>query len=121
MVKHAYLSASSSGRWLKCPPSAKLCAEESDRASPYAEQGTDAHALCEYLVESALGRPCEDPTQNLRWHDAEMQEAAEGYRDFVMEQTEKTLRRSINMCRATAGLFTLGRAGLWHRRLCYRR
>ncbi len=88
MAKHAYLSASSSGRWLKCPPSAKLCAEESDRASPYAEQGTDAHALCEYLVESALGRPCEDPTQNLRWHEAEMQEAAEGYRGFVMEQTE---------------------------------
>ena len=89
MAKHAYLSASASGRWLKCPPSAKLCAEESDRASPYAQQGTDAHALCQHLVETALGRPSEDPAENLTWYDAEMREAAEGYRDFVMEQVEE--------------------------------
>ena len=28
MGKHAFLSASSSHRWLECPPSAKLCAEQ---------------------------------------------------------------------------------------------
>ena len=94
MAKHAYLSASSSERWLKCPPSAKLCAEEKDRASPYAAQGTDAHALCQYLVETALGRPSKDPTKDLTWYDAEMQEAAEGYRDFVLEQLEE----ARNLC-----------------------
>ena len=88
MAKHAYLSASASERWLKCPPSARLCAQEEDKGSPYAQQGTDAHELCQYLVEQALGRPCRDPTEDLTWYDAEMQEAAEGYRDFVMEQVE---------------------------------
>lgn len=88
MAKHAYLSASASDRWLHCPPSAKLCAQEEDRGSPYAQQGTDAHELCQYLVEKALGRQCRDPTEDLTYYDAEMQEAAEGYRDFVMEQVE---------------------------------
>ena len=51
MAKHAYLAASASERWLKCPPSAKLCAQEEDRGSPYAQQGTDAHELAAYLTE----------------------------------------------------------------------
>ena len=86
MTKHAYLSASASHRWLACPPSAKLCAELEDQTSPYAEQGTDAHELCQYLVEKALGRDVADPTENLSWHDPEMQDAAEGYCSYVMEQ-----------------------------------
>ena len=86
MAKHAYLSASASHRWLACPPSAKLCAQEEDRGSPYAQQGTDAHELCQYLVEKALGYRVREPTEDLTWYDAEMQEAAEGYCSFVMEQ-----------------------------------
>ena len=86
MAKHAYLSASASHRWLACPPSAKLCAQEEDRGSPYAQQGTDAHELCQYLVEKAQGYDVRDPTENLTWYDAEMQEAADGYCSFVMEQ-----------------------------------
>ena len=88
MPKHAYLSASASHRWLACPPSAKLCAQEEDRGSPYAAQGTCAHELGQYLVEKALGRPCRDPTEDLDFYDAEMQEAAEAYCSFVMEQVE---------------------------------
>lgn len=86
MAKHAYLSASASHRWLACPPSAKLCAQEEDRGSPYAQQGTDAHELCQYLVERALGHKARDPTEDLTFYDSEMQEAAEGYCSFVMEQ-----------------------------------
>ena len=56
MPKHAYLSASASHRWLACPPSAKLCANIADQTSEYAQQGTDCHELCAYLVEKALGR-----------------------------------------------------------------
>ena len=52
MPKHAYLSASASHRWLACPPSAKLCASIPDQASEYAQQGTDCHELCAYLVRS---------------------------------------------------------------------
>ena len=88
MPKHAYLSASASHRWLACPPSAKLCANIADQTSEYAQQGTDCHELCAYLVEKALGRAVTDPTENLTFYDAEMQSCAEEYRNYVLEQIE---------------------------------
>ena len=90
MPKHAYLSASASHRWLACPPSAKLCANILDQASEYAQQGTDCHELCAYLVEKALGRDAIDPTENLTYYDAEMQNCAEEYRNYILEQIEAT-------------------------------
>jgi len=89
MAKHAYLSASSSHRWLSCPPSAKLCAEIRDEASPYAQQGTDAHELCQYKVEKALGRDPNNPTEKLTWFDAEMENCTDEYCTYVMEQVEE--------------------------------
>lgn len=86
MAKHAFLAASASERWLHCPPSAKLCAQEDDQGSEYARQGSDAHALCEHFLLKALGRETRDPTEDLTYYDAEMQEAAEAYAAFVMEQ-----------------------------------
>ena len=88
-VKHAFLSASASHRWLECPPSAKLCAEQDDRASPYAKQGTDAHALCEYKVLTALGRPAQDPTEDLDFFDTEMDNCTDEYCTYVMEQLQE--------------------------------
>ncbi|MGI6095809.1 MAG: DUF2800 domain-containing protein [Lachnospiraceae bacterium] len=88
MPKHAYLSASASHRWLACPPSAKLCANILDQASEYAQQGTDCHELCAYLVEKALGKDVIDPTENLTYYDAEMQNCAEEYRNYILEQIE---------------------------------
>ena len=88
MPKHAYLSASASHRWLACPPSAKLCANIADQTSEYAQQGTDCHELCAYLVEKALGRAGTDPTESLTFYDAEMQSCAEEYRNYVLEQIE---------------------------------
>lgn len=89
MPRHAYLSASASHRWLSCPPSAKLCAEIKDETSPYAQQGTDAHELCEYKVLRALGEEVKDPTENLDFFDMEMADATDEYCSFVMEQYEK--------------------------------
>lgn len=89
MAKHAYLAASASDRWLHCPPSAKLCAQGEDLGSPYAQQGTDAHELCQYLLEKGLGRDVKDPTENLTWYDAEMQEACEGYAAYVLGQVSE--------------------------------
>ena len=37
--KHAMLSASSSARWLACPPSAQLCAALPDTVTYYALEG----------------------------------------------------------------------------------
>lgn len=90
MSGHAFLSPSASHRWLNCPPSAKLCAAVPDQSSPYAQQGTDAHSLCAYLVENALGRESKDPTEDLAYYDSEMQSCAEGYAAFVIEEYEKS-------------------------------
>ena len=85
---HAILSASSSERWLNCPPSARLCEAYEDKGSDYAAEGTDAHALCEYRLKQALGIPAEDPIENLSWYNEEMEECAAGYAAYVVELLE---------------------------------
>ncbi|MFW5669046.1 MAG: DUF2800 domain-containing protein, partial [Acetivibrio ethanolgignens] len=88
-TNHAFLSASASHRWLNCPPSAKLCEGVPDTPSPYAQEGTDCHELCASLVEKALGKKVKDPTKNLAYYNAEMQNCAEEYCSFVLEQLEE--------------------------------
>ena len=85
---HAILSASSSDRWLHCPPSARLCESYDDKGSDYAAEGTDAHALCEYKLRRALGMEAADPTENLTWFNEEMSDCANGYSAYVLEQVE---------------------------------
>ena len=85
---HAILSASSSERWLHCPPSARLCETYEDKGSDYAAEGTDAHSLCEYKLRKALGMAVKDPTEHLTWYNAEMEDCANGYAAFIMEQVE---------------------------------
>ena len=87
-TKHAVLSASSSERWLNCPPSARLCEAYEDKGSDYAAEGTDAHTLCEYRLKQALGIPAEDPIENLSWYNEEMEECATGYAAYVVELLE---------------------------------
>lgn len=85
---HAVLSASSSERWLHCPPSARLCEVYEDKGSDFAAEGTDAHALCEYRLKQALGLPAENPIENLSWYNEEMEDCATGYAAYVMELFE---------------------------------
>ena len=73
--KHAMLSASSSARWLACPPSAQLCAALPDTVTYYALEGTCAHELAEYKVQKLLGNPASNPTENLDFYDAEWKTA----------------------------------------------
>lgn len=83
MGNHALLSASSSHRWLSCPPSARLCAGVNDKGSEYAQQGTDAHSLCQYKLEHSLGMESTDPTENLTFYDEEMNQCAEDYAAYI--------------------------------------
>ena len=83
--KHAILGASSASRWIACPPSALLNAALPDEPSPYAEEGTKAHALCEYLLLKKLGENPEVPAD----YDDEMFSCAEGYRDYLISEMEK--------------------------------
>lgn len=96
MGSHALLSASSSHRWISCPPSARFCENCHDQSSEYAKQGTDAHSLCQYKLESALGMDTTDPTDSLNFYDEEMESCAESYVSYVMEQRAKALECCID-------------------------
>lgn len=89
MGKHALLSASASHRWLNCPPSVRISEGIPDRGSEYAQEGTDAHSLCEYRLKKLLGMEAVDPTEHLDWYNGEMEECAENYASYVLELLEK--------------------------------
>lgn len=55
MTEHALLSASSSHRWLRCPPSARLEQRFENKTSESAEEGTLAHKLGELTLKLNLG------------------------------------------------------------------
>ena len=74
--RHALLGPSSSHRWLACPPSARLEETFPDVTSEYAEEGTQAHALCEALLTKRV----------IFCDDEEMLGYAEAYCDFVEEE-----------------------------------
>mgnify|MGYP001114426321 CR=1 FL=1 len=98
MGKHALLSASSSHRWLACPPSARLCENYEDTGSEYAQQGTDAHSLCEHKLKLALGMETKDPTAEISFYEEEMEECACGYAEYVLllvEEAKKTCKDPV--------------------------
>ena len=91
---HAILSASSAKRWMSCPPSARL--EEKlrdrfgDRSSPFAEEGTRAHALAELKLQKEIGL-INDFSYKLQREamtgvDNEMEWATDRYVDIVMQK-----------------------------------
>jgi len=84
--QHAFLSPSSSGRWFRCPPSARLCEQFPDMGSVFAAEGTEAHRLCEFLLHETLGVPDEDPRPGLACWTEEMEECCRGYARFVNER-----------------------------------
>ena len=88
--KHAVLSASSSHRWLHCPPSIRLCEKYEDKSSSYAAEGTDAHELCEFRLKELLGIKAENPIENLSYYNEEMEDCANGYASCVLELLENT-------------------------------
>ncbi|MDO4717531.1 MAG: DUF2800 domain-containing protein [Propionibacteriaceae bacterium] len=81
---HAVLSASSSSRWLACPPSALLNADTPDSCGDAAEQGTAAHALAEHKLRRALKRRSHKPASP--WIDDEMEEHTDSYVTWVVER-----------------------------------
>jgi len=85
---HAILSASSSNRWLQCPPSARLGESYEDKGSDYTAEGTNAHSLCEYKLRKTLGQKAKNPTKQLSWYSEEMEDCATGYAAYILEQVE---------------------------------
>lgn len=84
-LSHSALPASSSARWLACPPSAKLNAMAADTSSDFAREGTCAHELCEFKVRRLLGEEVQNPTENLDFYDSEMEECSNEYASYISE------------------------------------
>ncbi|MGN0630791.1 MAG: DUF2800 domain-containing protein, partial [Ruminococcus sp.] len=55
----------------------------------YAREGTCAHELAEYKVNKLLGIEAKDPTENLDYYDAEMEDCTESYAQYVAEEISK--------------------------------
>lgn len=91
---HATLSASSSHRWLNCPPSALLAKQFPSKTSEYAERGRLAHAIAElkamrYFHPNLLSAESyADQLHKLRdapWYEPAADGATDEYMDFLKE------------------------------------
>ena len=71
---HAKFSPSASDRLIHCPPSLMLGEQygPEDTGSEYSREGTEAHAVGEFLLKKALGLPCEDPRPTLKMYGPEI-------------------------------------------------
>ena len=82
---HAILSASSSSRWLACPPSAVANEAYPDQDTSFAEEGTLAHEVAEIIARERV----HGSTRSLaEWKDGttkEMIECAKEYADYIEE------------------------------------
>ena len=87
---HARLNASSSHRWMMCPPSVKLSEQFADKPSPYAEEGTFLHELCELKLHRYLG----DMTPEV----LEAQYAAHRDSDFYSDEAESVTDEYAAFC-----------------------
>ncbi len=80
---HALLSASSSARWLACPPSAVAAAMYENADTDFTREGTLAHEVAEVIARQRLtGRP---PIPWAKEIPAEMVRCAEAYADYIQE------------------------------------
>lgn len=88
-TKHSLLNPSGYAMWGVCTPSARLTEHMPRETSPYAEEGTKAHYLCEQVVRRSvpgwMGLPpaaMQDLWDNPEYDD-QMKNAAKLYADFI--------------------------------------
>ncbi len=79
--EHAKLSASSSARWLACPPSVKLTEGMSEKESQWAEEGTKAHSIAEEKLRNYINK-----INTKVVCDGEIDKYTDSYCDYVIEQ-----------------------------------
>lgn len=106
---HALLSPSSSHRWINCTPSARLEEGVPDKGSVYAEEGSCAHALCEFKLlhylnvetggkyEQALKAARDEFEQGReKYSTDEMKEATDLYVSVVWEKYRDALKSTAD-------------------------
>lgn len=85
---HALLSASSSSRWLMCPPSAVAASLYPNTDTVFTREGTLAHEVAElYARGDSFANP-QDPAWGEGGVTSEMIRCAEAYRDYIQEQIQ---------------------------------
>lgn len=92
-MSHALLSASSSKKWINCPPSARLEEQFPDTASQYAKEGTLAHSIAELKVRKYFMEPMSQRTYNSRLkklqkdelYDPEMLTHTDTYLEYIKD------------------------------------
>ena len=89
---HAVLSASSSARWLKCPPSAVAATMYPSTGTEFTREGTLAHEVAEFYVKMGFDvKSSENFLADFKmWLNneditMEMLQCAEAYRDYIQE------------------------------------
>ena len=97
---HAKFSPSASDRLIHCPPSLMLGEQygPEDTSSDYTREGTEAHALGEYLLKTALGQTAKDPRPSMRyWFKHDLDRITERLRSlgilYARIDTEDSIRR----------------------------
>lgn len=80
---HAKLSASGSSMWMNCPGSYGLTKDLPDVETPYAEEGTRAHAYCEYLIRTKI---CNEAPPPVVPDNKEMELCGQDYEEFVLDK-----------------------------------
>lgn len=87
---HALLSASSSARWLACPPSAVAAMAYPNEGTEFTQEGTVAHEVAEMVARARwAGKNLSiysDREELPGGADNEMVECAKGYADYIQEQ-----------------------------------
>ena len=94
--QHARLSPSAAKRWISCPASVRLAAAvPPEPDSPYAAEGTAAHALGEYKAQAELlddshdggaFAALEDAARDAGWDLDEMHEHTDAYVELLRER-----------------------------------
>lgn len=94
MTAHALLSASSAARWLACTPSARATENIPDKGSPYAAEGSLAHAIAElklrkYFLEGIGPRTFTNRLKKLKEDPQFFFEGAPTYQEEMLKYTDE--------------------------------
>ena len=92
MGEHALLSASSSHRWLQCPPSARLEECFENTTCDAAEEGTAGHTLSEYKIRKFLNIETKKPTS--KYDSPELEFYTDAYVNYACELIAEAKTRS---------------------------